>query len=101
MTLEEVLVLVANERKRQDSLWGEQNHPNGTSYQLYKHDATYAKATYERLAAQKKATWLSILMEEFYEAAEEENPERLQAELIQLASVAVAWAQAIERAKGK
>jgi hypothetical protein len=89
------------ERKRQDAKWGQQNHPNGTSNVLYRHDATYAKNTCDRLTAQKKLTWLSILMEEFYEAAEEENPERLQKELVQIAAVCTAWHEAIERSKTK
>jgi len=63
------------ERRRQLRKWGEQNH-NGT-------------------------TWATILIEEVGEACKEVNEavsvERLREELIQVAAVAVAWIECIDR----
>lgn len=41
--------------------------------------------------------WDGILLEEVYEALAESDPAKLRAELIQVAAVAVAWVQAIDR----
>lgn len=68
------LIEVTQERARQTRKWGEQNHDN------------------ER--------WLAILAEEFGEIAKEvvEGDEEQQLpELIQLAAVAVAWIECIDR----
>jgi NTP pyrophosphatase (non-canonical NTP hydrolase) len=63
---------IMEERKRQDDKWGEQNHPD-----LY---------------------WLGILMEEAGELAKDiiegKNPKK---ELVQVAAVALAWLEAIDR----
>lgn len=40
-----------------------------------------------------RVTWLHILLEEFAEVAKEDDPERLREELIQVAAVAVSWAE--------
>jgi hypothetical protein len=67
--------LIAAERELQDDKWGEQNHPD-----LY---------------------WLGVLMEEAGEAAkaiiESGSDAALWGELIQIAAVAVAWLECIER----
>lgn len=72
-----IFELVKKERERQDELWGKQNHPDGL--------------------------WLTILVEEVGEVARElqgrsPNPEaarikRLREELVQVAAVAIAWAE--------
>lgn len=78
----EVLCEVATERGRQDSKWGEQNH--------------------------SPAQWMTILAEEFGEAAKEacdaEFPKpwgdpqaKLRAELVQTAAVAVAFVECLDR----
>lgn len=87
---------VIQERVRQEAKWGEQNHPDGTTgvYGL-------TRDFYRDLCDQKhrdgKGTWLDILFEEFYEAAAEVDPAKLREELIQVAAVAVAWIEAIDR----
>lgn len=79
-----VLKQVAKERKRQDKLWGEQNHPP--------HE------------------WVGILGEEFGEVCKEANdnfwyfkaPAKLKnyrIELIQVAAVAVAMVECLDRDK--
>lgn len=71
------------ERVRQDQKWGEQNHP--------------------------PIEWLAILSEEVGELAKEVNEQhwrerpdslmKLRAELVQVAAVAVAWLECLDRAK--
>lgn len=98
------LAEVAEERARQEAMWGEQNHP----------DAVPGKAPLIMSAATTRAycdlrhkrgegSWLDILVEEVAEAAEEAasgNVSALREELVQVAAVAVAWVQAIDRRPG-
>ena len=81
MSRRDVLLEVAVERTRQDNLWGEQNHDD--------------------------PRWGAILGEEFGEVCQEvngvtfgnarEHLPALRNELIQVAAVAVSWAEAIDR----
>lgn len=89
----DVLYEVALERARQDAKWGEQNHPDKstTSEPLLWGSDAYR----ERLKVEDN--WLDILLEEVAEAAEASSEEELQKELIQIAAVAAAWAEAIDR----
>jgi hypothetical protein len=72
-----VLVEVAMERRAQDARWGEQNHED--------------------------PVWALILGEEFGEACQaalqhsSTDPTDLRAELIQVAAVAVAWVESMDR----
>jgi hypothetical protein len=94
--LETVLADIRAERGRQDATWGEQNHPDGTG-------PRYAnKAEYERIHALTAAmdgtlTFRHVLAEEVAAAYAENDPERLRAELVQVAATAVCWIQAIDR----
>jgi len=70
----DALYAIADERDRQDTKWGEQNHSD------------------ER--------WLAILTEEVGEASRdilEDKPDSLEVELQQVAAVAVAWLESIRR----
>ena len=49
-----------------------------------------------RLFRRNKPCWQAILGEEIGEVAREKDPEKRIAELIQVAAVALSWAQAIE-----
>jgi hypothetical protein len=49
------------------------------------------------MAQEGTTTWKHILREEFLEAMAEEDPEQLREELVQVAAVAVAWIEAIDR----
>lgn len=100
-----VLFDVARERRRQDAKWGQQNHPDGTGpgvyWQFYDYPAAelagiIRRATQEAFA-QGKGTWRDILNEEVAEAFAEDDPAKLRAELIQVAAVAAAWVEAIDR----
>jgi hypothetical protein len=95
-----VLAEVSEERDAQDAKWGEQNHPDGTNL---KNDdwRDHARRQCQTAAAEGRLTWAHILQEEFVEALAEEDPEKLRAELIQVAAVAVAWAEAIDRRLAK
>jgi hypothetical protein len=91
-----VLDEIASERRRQDDKWGEQNHPDGTraSNQDW---AEEARAACQHAADEDALTWAAVLYEEFTEALAEEDPAKLRTELLQVAAVAVAWAEAIDR----
>ena len=47
-----------------------------------------------------ETTWSAIIAEEFMEVLTEEDPVKRRAELVQLAAVAVRWAEAIDRRAG-
>lgn len=105
------LAEVHAERQRQDARWGEQNHPDGTGSSASLLDdigalwddnsnadvADAARDRVEALAAVNRCTYAHILAEEFFEALAEDDPRGVRAELIQVAAVAVAWVEAIDR----
>lgn len=88
---------IAEERARQDAKWGEQNHPNGTGDYLEIIEADVARMACEGAAEGGYLDWLHILREEVCEAFAESDPARIRAELVQVAAVAVAWVEAIDR----
>lgn len=96
-----VLKEVENERYRQDGKWGEQSHPDGTGLLVYKVLAQEARASCDRNFGRGEGTWADILTEEFYEAMQEQHPARLREELIQVAAVATAWVEALDRREAK
>jgi hypothetical protein len=94
-----VLMEIADERDRQDAKWGQQNHPDGTG-----RPGDADMATLDRAKCKANGpdgpdvdNWRDILQEEVSEAFAETDPEKLRAELLQVAAVAVAWAEAIDR----
>lgn len=105
---------VAAERARQDARWGEQNHLDGTGPGTRPLRAVVdadVQPTARWLAARSTSltdtrfragdgTWRDILLEEVFEAFAEDDPESLRAELVQVAAVAQAWAEAIDRRGG-
>jgi hypothetical protein len=92
-----ILAEVAAERERQDSKWGEQNHPDGTGGAHQRIAAAKAKRYCDAYFEQGVGDWRLILTEEVAEAFAESDPARLRGELIQVAAVAVSWAEAIDR----
>lgn len=96
----EVLDEIAGERLRQDAKWGPQNHPNGTGVPSMQAAAARSRLVCDRNFTLGQGTWADILREEFHEALAESDPARLRGELIQVAAVAVAWVEAIDRAEG-
>lgn len=93
---------VRDEREAQDRKWGEQNHPDGTGPDGNRAAmAALARATCQEAAERGAVTWHHILREEVYEALAEDDPAKLRTELIQVAAVAQAWAEAIDRREAR
>lgn len=102
VTTDRVLQEVLAERARQDERWGEQNHPVhdpedpagvfllGRSYAALEQEA---KA---RFAAGRRS-WALVELEEVFEALSAKTPEEARAEFIQVAAVAVAAVESIDR----
>jgi len=88
---------VSVERHAQDQKWGVQNHPDGTGAGYSKELADTAREATQIAAENGFLTWRHILTEEFYEAIAECRVDQLRTELIQVAAVAVAWVEAIDR----
>jgi hypothetical protein len=88
---------VLGERKAQDEKWGQQDHPDGTGGPLAFIFSEEARQDCEDAFAYNTGTWRHILREEVYEAFAESDPARLREELIQVAAVAQAWVEAIDR----
>ncbi|MGI5169162.1 hypothetical protein ACQEU3_32915 [Spirillospora sp. CA-253888] len=97
--LSEVLSDIAAERAAQDRLWGVQELPDGSG-PAYAARAEEAKRDCAVAWKKGELTWRHVLTEEFYEALAEDDPDRLRAELIQTAAVAVKWVQSLDRRHG-
>jgi hypothetical protein len=91
-----ILDEIKAERASQEAKWGEQNHPDGTDPMFASYRES-ARDMCERRFAAGIGTWKDILAEEVAEAHAETDPALLRAELIQVAAVAVAWIEAIDR----
>lgn len=85
------------ERDRQDQQWGEQNHLNGTGNDYQKETAYQARRACQQAFEEGKGDWRHILSEEFCEALAESDDQKLREELIQIAAVAVAWIECLDR----
>ena len=105
MTIKSLTPLVLDrvdiERFRQDQKWGEQNHPDGTGGCSQQYWAGVARRDCDRAFAEGRGTYRHILEEEVAEALAESDPEKLKAELIQVAAVAVAWVEKLIREETK
>lgn len=98
-----VLEEVRWERYRQEQLWGQQDHPNGTGPYILGDVMVDGRHRYalglERWAKRRcvtehaggRGTYEHILTEEWAEVVASADPHRLRAELVQLAAVAVGW----------
>ncbi|XVU25784.1 hypothetical protein ACQPZJ_01630 [Actinoplanes sp. CA-054009] len=91
-----VLAEIAAERAAQDEQWGEQNHPDGTEFLSYWTDAQVAREASQKADAGGMLTWGHVLRE-VYEALAEAAPADVRHKLVQVAAVAVAWIEAIDR----
>lgn len=94
------LAAVAAERQRQDDKWGEQNHPDGTGGRYEVRHAEAARRACDTAARTRDLTWRHILNEEVAEALAETDPVNLRAELVQVAAVAAAWVECLDRREG-
>lgn len=95
-----VLTQVAAERAAQDARFGPQNWPDGTGPGAFE-DLTLNAPEARRLCDERTEsgdlTFADILAEEVAEALAEVNVRKLRKELIQVAAVAVLWAQKLDR----
>ena len=96
-----VLAEVGAERQRQDAKWGEQNHPDGTGGGRSAAAAVGARFACQLAAKEGGLAWRHVLREEVAEAFAEIDPTALRAVLIQVAAVAVAWVESIDRRSGR
>jgi hypothetical protein len=97
--LSPIFTEILKERINQNKQWGEQNHP-----MLYEE---HLKTTRESMmdaqrvcalnASIKKLSWYDVLMEEVLEAFAETEPEKQRQEMIQVAAVAVAIIESLDR----
>ncbi len=114
LKISNVLNEVFNERLRQRDKWGDQNHPcldlvllnrsGGSSPQRMCSEyeiPSESRAKYLLEAADEKGalTFAHILIEEVSEAISEFDIDKRREELVQVAAVAVAWIEKIDRDK--
>lgn len=93
-----VLGEVRAERTHQDDMWGaDRDQPNGTGLPGSLHDSRKARSLCKQAFEQGRGTWRHILDEEMCEAFAESDPHLLRAELVQVAAVAVAWIENLDR----
>lgn len=102
-----VLAEVEMERAAQDRKFGEQNWRDGTGELFFQAEANRCRkacdAAYGAWKMNNASTlmsWRHIMLEETFEALAEADEAALRKELIQVAAVAVAWVEAIDRRKG-
>ena len=96
---------IFQERMNQDCKWGQQDHPDGTGPNvvsvIFPSDmavrAKYARDICDNEHRNGRGNWMQILEEEVSEAFAEDDPQVLRRELIQVAAVATAWVEAIDR----
>lgn len=92
---------VEDERVHQHARWGQQDLPDGTGLFGDDKQRDAAQAWCRLRATAGKLDFRAVLSEEVYEAFAETDDERLEAELIQVAAVAVQWVEAIRRRRAK
>jgi len=96
MSIENVLNEIAQERAAQDATWGVSDFEDGVSHH-WAASAQIAKDRCDDADALGTTTWAMVLEEESLEALCETDPAKLREELVQVAAVAVAWIEALDR----
>lgn len=101
---------ILNERRRNLAKWGEQNYPSIQPVLVPRADAcrlygipteAEAKASVEAFAKRGALTWTDVLIEEFAEAVAAPDETARRGELVQVAAVALAWIECIDRRAAK
>jgi len=102
----EALTNVSEERVRQVEKWGVQSIPDRSTdswagdelaAESAERRANFWKAENDRRVANGTLAWDGVLLEEVYEGLAETDPVKLRAELVQIAAVAVAWVEDLDR----
>lgn len=102
--IEGILEEVAGERVNHLDKWGVQDHPSFryvSDVGEFKKKADYYKAIWDARKRMDVMSWDVILLEEVYEACSESDDNLRRAELVQVAAVAVAEIEAIDRRAGQ
>jgi len=99
MDINQVLEEIAAERRAQDAKWGMQDWQSGTS-EAWAAACAASKARCDEADGAGVPTWAMILEEESLEVLSETDPVKLREELIQVAAVAVAWIESLDRQQG-
>lgn len=86
---------IVKERQNQQKKHGNTSHPNGTGFHYQEMCQMFQKLTKYNFQ-NDEGSWIDILLEEVFEAAAEEDPDRLRAELIQVAATACAWVKDLD-----
>lgn len=113
--MQEIFDLISDERDKQDALWGIQNHPDfcpiltnrSGGCSIYRMAEEFEVPSPERARsithmanARRELSWFPILQEEVSEVLQWNGltkKDELKRELIQVAAVAVAWIESLER----
>lgn len=97
-----VLNEVFAERERQEAKFPDQHDlPDGTGQDHSAVVAKIARAACDEAHKAGRLTWRHILCEEYAEAVAEVDRDKLRAELIQVAAVAVKWVEWLDRRSEK
>lgn len=91
---------VVAERIEQLEKWGRQDHPSflgETDLRKYASQESYYKQINDARVKADKLCWDTILLEEVFEALAEPDPSLRRAELIQVAAVALAEVESLDR----
>ena len=97
--IDEITGEIAAERRRQVSRWGRQDHPSigPAGVDPFRPVVGRWKEINDARMASGAHSWDAILLEEVFEALVEVDPTRRRAELVQVAAVAAAEIEAIDR----
>ena len=107
-----ILELVFQERQRQEVRYGAQNVHclDGTGPETrwllpFTSESAWSiqkavRNDYEQFEDEAPVTWLHLVREEVAEAFQENDPERLAEELIQVAALCVSWVERLRSAEG-
>jgi hypothetical protein len=88
------------ERWRQLKTWGAQSHPDGTGHPGDRALADFYRKLCDAQFEHGEGTWRHILAEEVAEAFAESERPLLRKELIEVATVALAWVQDLDERAG-
>lgn len=87
---------VVAERWRQLKQWGHQTLPDGTGAKGTEMRANLARSRCQKAAEDGTCTWEHVLSEEVFEAFAEAEYEPLRKELVEVATVALAWVEDLD-----